>query len=693
LKRLLPTILLLGLPGLHARAAPASAPAAAPAVERELLPASRPPRTLASQGSWRLRPRSIVAPRGTGFWIAAGEGATLVDGQVRAHAVGGDLTLGLLLRASVDDRGKLEHAIVLHLAGREAWLTLEGRAASRRLGHPVTLRRRAGKAVEITALLLGPHLWVNVFELGSGAELAMLTSDQAPAGDRVGLVGTRGRRGATALTRLATRSACHLQTPPESGGPMVVALLPEAESKLASVSPAVRRLERQPGDPPRVAFRVNPAGLEALFCAGRRLLALQTSYPWKYLDVAYVEQKTLPPQRTPTGFRVDQSSKSPEMVEALLRAWQARYPRLARLVTLGKSHQGRALLALAVGRVGSTEQRPAVLLDGAHHGDEPFSVELTLDAIQRLLEHSGEPRVRRWLEELVIWCVPVVNPDGLAAFLEVARTTGRKNGRGLSGPAAQATDAGVDLNRNYPFAWGAIRGRRLEPRHFRGPAPASEPETQAMMELARRERFVAAVSFHTGTVAVLAPYTIDGVRNPVPNEAWTVAEELAQKLRPHPQGRTFRVRRKLYPVEGTDQDWHRHQHGTLAYILESARHSPIGAAERNRVLDAVRPFWELLLDRFLDGPSLSGRVVDGDGRPLAVEVRLREIGLNEGERWTTRPRDGRFDRLLTRPGRYHLEVLGCGTRLATRTVRVGKEHAELELRISPGPRCAAGPVD
>jgi hypothetical protein len=615
------------------------------------------------------------------------------------------------VRATAGGRGqRLARGVALYVRGREAWLAELRAGSAQPIGKAVRIRRRwHRRGLEIAVLLLGKHLVAHLYDASDRAQLAVLATDRLPAGDGVGLVASPPARGAreeapkarrarsgasndggATLTALAARPACARATSADEGGPFVVAIVRDERKKVAA-SPGLRPLERIAGDPPRLALRANRAGLEALACSGRELLEIRTIFPWKHLDVGYADQRGKPPLRTPSGFRIDQGAKSPEMVEALLRGWHARYPALTRLVRLGQSHQGRPLLALAIGPPGDAAQRrPAVLLDGAHHGDEPLSVELVLDAIQLLLERASDPRVRRWLAELAIWCVPVVNPDGLAAFLEVSRATGRKNGRGLAGSEPQSTERGVDINRNYPFRWGTrAAGRRPDHQHYRGPAAASEPETRAMIELARRERFVAAVSFHSGTVAVLAPYTIDGARSPLPNEAWTVAEEIVARLAPHPHGKPFRVLRRLYSVDGTDQDWHRHAHGTLAYILESGRHSPIDPVERNRVVAAVRPFWQLLWDRLLDGPALSGRVLDAGGQPLEVELRLREQRALEGERWTTRPRDGRFDRYLARAGRYRLELVRCGSVVATRVVQVGRERAQLEIRLPGTARCPA----
>src|SRR5690606_35671994 len=107
---------------------------------------------------------------------------------------------------------------------------------------------------------------------------------------------------------------------------------------------------------------------------------------------------------------------------------------------------------------------------------------------------------------------------------------------------------------------------KIHNRYYRGPAPASEPETQAMMRLAQSERFAGSISFHTGTLAILAPYTIPRVKNPTPNEAWTVAEQIAKEITGHPEG-LVPVKKNLYAVDGTDQDWFRNTHGTLALLV------------------------------------------------------------------------------------------------------------------------------
>ncbi len=119
------------------------------------------------------------------------------------------------------------------------------------------------------------------------------------------------------------------------------------------------------------------------------------------------------------------SSKSPESVASRLADYQARYPQLCRLVRLGDSHQGRPVWALAIGRnLRDPDDRPAVSLNGAHHGGELLSVEIVLDAIELLLTASApdggatDPalarRLGRFVDELVIWAVPMVAHDAVS---------------------------------------------------------------------------------------------------------------------------------------------------------------------------------------------------------------------------------------------------------------------------------------
>ena len=379
-------------------------------------------------------------------------------------------------------------------------------------------------------------------------------------------------------------------------------------------------------------------------------------------------------------------------VEYILDDYHRRYPEKTELVTLGTTHQGRPIRALLIAdRPSAARGRPAVLLNGAHHGDEPLSAAIVLDAVDTLLARpESDPRTGRFLSELAIWCVPMVNPDGFAQFM-VDFGAGRKNGRETRKPGGRVplNAKGVDLNRNYPFRWGAHNeaGSSKDPnrRSYRGPAPASEPETRAMIALSDREHFVASISYHIGTVALLVPYTIDGVLNPKPNEAWLVAQEISLKM-PKINGRPVWVRKNLYTVDGTDQDYHRFAHGTLALLLESAARSWESREMKEKAIDAIRPSWGALFERYLDGPSVEGHVRDEAGRPVSADVQIGEVSTRAGEKWRSRCSDGFFGRYLPAFGKFTVRVSPPGGGPAIeKTVEVapGKGRATADI-VVPG---------
>lgn len=402
-------------------------------------------------------------------------------------------------------------------------------------------------------------------------------------------------------------------------------------------------------------------------------------------DPSYEEHRSLGPVPTETGFAVDASYKDVWMVEDLLWAYHLQHPDITRIYELGRSRQGRPILAIRVtDNPDRDEDELAVLLNGGAHGHELLSVDYAFDALRQLLEQRTEPRVRRWIEELDLWVVPMVSPDGNWTLLRTlnARKVGRRNGMDSDRDCVfEPRVDGVDLNRNYPFGWGILgeEGSSSDPAspYYRGEEPASEPETRALVALARQHRFAAAISWHTHGSMVISPYTIEGVRNPDPDVAWDIAGAMVESS---PQD--FRLRRSMYPVDGTDQDWHFHAHGTLAYIVEGSHHNPLDPGVRRASIEGVRPLLGVLLDRVLDGPGITGHVLGPDGEPVEAVVEIDPTTTFEGERWTSRPRDGRFYRALAGPGTYTVRAVSDEAGVVERGIEIGEGVARVELTLA-----------
>jgi len=180
--------------------------------------------------------------------------------------------------------------------------------------------------------------------------------------------------------------------------------------------------------------------------------------------------------------------------------------------TLGFSVEGRPILGYRFSLADNPSSVPAVLYTALHHAREPGGATTLVYFLWWLLEHaaSGDPEANYLLRHRLLYVVPVVNPDGYA-YNEARNPDGggmwRKNRR-------PNTDGsfGVDLNRNYgpPAFWDAPNnGSSLNPRAetYRGSAPFSEPETQAIRDLCLRYAFRLALNYHTYSNLLIYPYS------------------------------------------------------------------------------------------------------------------------------------------------------------------------------------------
>ena len=193
------------------------------------------------------------------------------------------------------------------------------------------------------------------------------------------------------------------------------------------------------------------------------------------------------------GFEVYRSWDEPGGIRDELYDLAARNPQLVKLEVLGRTHQGRELIALKV-TLGANEvpdgRRPAVLYSSNQHAREWISLEVN----RRLLHHfvarwrANDHEIRRLLTRTELWFVISANPDGYQYTHDHERLW-RKNLRDNNDNGTTETGDGVDPNRNFASKWG-YDNEGSSPDEadetYRGPSPGSEPETQAMQGLIDR---------------------------------------------------------------------------------------------------------------------------------------------------------------------------------------------------------------
>ncbi|OGD29684.1 MAG: hypothetical protein A2Y56_12620, partial [Candidatus Aminicenantes bacterium RBG_13_63_10] len=260
---------------------------------------------------------------------------------------------------------------------------------------------------------------------------------------------------------------------------------------------------------------------------------------------------------------------SHQELESDLRRLESSYPGLAKVHILGRSLEGRNIYGLKVSdNVGLEENEAQVLFLGCHHAREWISVEVPYLLGRFLLEnYQADGRVRDIVDRSEVWIVPLVNPDGLEYSIHVYRYW-RKNRRANSNGSF-----GVDLNRNYSFQWGCDNtGSSSVPESavYRGTAPFSEPEAEAVRGFVDRNAFLALVSYHSYTQVILYPWGY--VRTPVQGaeRMISLAEEMSLRMEAY-RGTRYAFGQASYAsylVNGDTTDWAFGVHGIPAYTIE-----------------------------------------------------------------------------------------------------------------------------
>jgi len=191
----------------------------------------------------------------------------------------------------------------------------------------------------------------------------------------------------------------------------------------------------------------------------------------------------------------------------------AKYPSIAAKRVLGKTYQGRDIVAVKISdNVATDENEPEILYDANQHAREHLTVEMALYLLHQFTDdYATDTRIRNIVDSREIWIVPSVNPDG--AEYDIASgsyRSWRKNRQPNPGSAY----VGTDLNRNYGFRWGCCGGSSGSPSSdtYHGGSAFSATETQVVGDfVASRvvggvQQIKAAMDFHTYAEMVLWPY-------------------------------------------------------------------------------------------------------------------------------------------------------------------------------------------
>jgi murein tripeptide amidase MpaA len=258
----------------------------------------------------------------------------------------------------------------------------------------------------------------------------------------------------------------------------------------------------------------------------------------------------------------------------------AQFPGIAAKRVTGTTYNGRDIVALQITKNATGADiagRPAVLYNALQHAREWLAGETCRRTLDYFVSNYGKGtsagiEVTRLVDTTELWFVCVNNPDGYEFTFTPGNRLWRKNlrdnpGNGLNGVITDGD--GVDPNRNFSSNWGRDddgSSPREESETYRGPSPASEPETKAMEALFDAIHPVFQKNDHSAAELLLYP---QGFQQDTPTADHEIFTALAgDPFKPGIPGFLPELSAGLYITNGDFTDWAYNTKGVLSFTPE-----------------------------------------------------------------------------------------------------------------------------
>ena len=259
----------------------------------------------------------------------------------------------------------------------------------------------------------------------------------------------------------------------------------------------------------------------------------------------------------------------------------ADFPTLASKFEVGQSLEGRTVYGLKIAKLdlidpdGDEASRPGFVINGCQHAREWISPASVMYLADQLVNgYGGDSQITEYLDELVFYIVPVVNPDGYnytfpasqgGAGQRLWRKNRRNNGNGTFG---------VDLNRNWSTAWGQP-GSSSSPSSetYRGTGPFSEPESTNLSNfMLSLPNVKAHLDIHSFSQLILGPWAYSEDFCPPREEELRLAQSLQEDAMDSVYGTNYEAGlgcdALLYVASGTAPDWSFDELDALSWTYE-----------------------------------------------------------------------------------------------------------------------------
>lgn len=366
---------------------------------------------------------------------------------------------------------------------------------------------------------------------------------------------------------------------------------------------------------------------------------------------------------TPEGTFCD-----PDGVEAYLTWVADTFPEITRLRRIGFSGEGRSIYGLEISdKPGMVEAEPAVLINGAIHGNEQLSAGVAMKLADYLINLEATDPDYSLIAEMKLHIIPVVNPDGLAE-------------------GSRFNANGIDLNRNFGYNW-------YEKAPYNGESPFDQKESAAIRADSLRYGYTLSINLHTASsngnpdssdgIGIYAPW--DAIRTdtagdetsftefylpnyPLIKEIGLAYEGAVTSQNRYPYDDYFRYGEGAdwYIMYGSMADWALGEGGCVSYTIELyglQNYTTDDAILLKDVWEVHRPAIIQLIGQASRGSG--GRVVDAQGNGICEAVVSLACTASPGSRsfvpqiydvLTGKTDAQGYFRLLTDPGTYTITI-------------------------------------
>lgn len=267
--------------------------------------------------------------------------------------------------------------------------------------------------------------------------------------------------------------------------------------------------------------------------------------------------------------RAQSGYHSLDEVQRLMAQFAAKSSKITQLIQYGVSQEQRPLLALRVSNhLNDGKRVPRVMLTAATHGDEIITTEILLSLMDTFLSGAEkDPRFLKFIENLEVVFIPVVNPDGFVS--------------------QNRYDNGRDPNRSFPYP--------EKPTESEVQPTAS---TRGVIQFVKQYPIKGSIDFHAFGRLVMYPWGYTHAS--IPQEDKNLFEAVTSKMAATNGSRHGPIADVIYVAQGSSADYYYWKSGAFSLGIEVGdSKAPRASQIPQYVKDQAESTW-IYLDSFHD---------------------------------------------------------------------------------------------